>query len=69
MILFHRVYEDSYYILSHMHNVFLSGRSFPLILMRSRPTHGGAIYFAEKIIRYNIFQNKGKCLYFNTPYH
>jgi hypothetical protein len=28
---------------------------------------GGAIYLAEKIIRYDIFQNKEKCLYFNTP--
>ena len=25
------------------------------------------IYLAEKIIRYGIFQKKGKCLYFNIP--
>lgn len=28
----------------------------------------GAIYFVKKIIRYGISQNKGKFLYFNTPY-
>jgi hypothetical protein len=28
----------------------------------------GAIYPAEKIIRYGISQIKGKCLYFNTHY-
>jgi len=28
----------------------------------------GAIYLAKNIIRHGIFQNKGKCLSFNTPY-
>ena len=28
----------------------------------------GIIYLVEKIMRYGIFQNKGKCLYFNAPY-
>ena len=28
----------------------------------------GLFTLEEKIIRYVIFQNKGKCLYFNTPY-
>ena len=28
----------------------------------------GAIYLAENITRYGISQNKGKCLYFITPY-
>ena len=36
--------------------------------MRSRPICRGAIYLEEKIIRHGIFQNKGECLYFNTPY-
>ena len=38
------------------------------IQVRSRPTFPGAIYLAENIIRYGIFHNKGKCLYFNTTY-
>ena len=38
------------------------------IHVRSRPIYWGAIYLAENIIRYGVFQNKGKCLYFNTPY-
>ena len=28
----------------------------------------GGIYLAKYIIWYGIFQNKCKCLYFNTPY-
>ena len=48
-----------------------SGSSLPLIFcihVRYGPIYWGAIYLAKKIIRYGTFQNKGKCLYFNTPY-
>ena len=38
------------------------------IHVRSRPIYPGAIYLDEKFIRYGIFQNECKCLYFNTPY-
>jgi hypothetical protein len=36
--------------------------------VRSGLIYRGAIYPAEKIIRYGIFQNKGKWLYLNTSY-
>ena len=38
------------------------------IHVRSRSMCRGAIYLAEKIIRYSNFQNKGKYSYVNTPY-
>ena len=51
--------------------VVVSGGALPLIFcmhVHSRPTYRGAIYLAKKITRYGFFQNKGKCVYFETPY-
>ena len=44
-----------------------SGGSLPLIFcihVRSGPIYRGAIYLAEKIIRYGIFQNKGVMVFY-----
>jgi hypothetical protein len=48
-----------------------SGGPLPLIFcmhVHSRPIYRRAIYLVEMIIRYGIFQYKGICLYFDTPY-
>ena len=49
-----------------------AGRSLPLILMHTRALMayllGGLFTLQKFIIRYDYFQNKCKCLYFNTPY-
>jgi hypothetical protein len=50
--------------------IYARGGALPLIFcihVHSGPIYWGAIYLAKKIIRYGIFQNKGKCLHFNTP--
>jgi hypothetical protein len=73
---------DAEYITLCLHNLHLNepieswdgniclGGALPLIFcihMHSGPIYWGAIYLVEKIIRYGIFQNKDKCLYFIHP--
>ena len=41
---------------------------YQCIYVRSWPIYQGVIYLAKKITRYGVFQNKGKCLYFITPF-
>ena len=56
-------------VIRDQHSILRLGGSLPLIFcihIRSKPIYRGAVYLAEKIKRYGIFQNKGKFLYFKT---